>query len=238
MKISLKKKPKNPTIIEGFPGFGLVGTIASEFLISHLKTEQIGKIVFNEMPAMVAIHENKVVEPLGIFYNEKYNLIIIHAITASQGFEWDIADNIIKLAEDLNAKEIISLEGVGSGEKTALTTSKVFFHAEDKKNRKRFENVKLAPLKEGIIVGVTGAILLRSEKVPVSCIFAETQSNLPDSKAAAKVIETLDKYLGLKVDYKPLMDQAEKFEDKLKSLLTQSQKAQEISEQKKLSYMG
>ena len=72
MEVKLWKKPKNCTIIEGFPGFGLVGTIASEFLIEHLKTEQIGKILFDDMPAMVAIHENKVVEPLGIFYNQKY----------------------------------------------------------------------------------------------------------------------------------------------------------------------
>ncbi|MBW2989975.1 PAC2 family protein, partial [Candidatus Woesearchaeota archaeon] len=42
MQIKLWKKPKNPIIIEGFPGFGLVGTIASEFLIDHLKTELIG----------------------------------------------------------------------------------------------------------------------------------------------------------------------------------------------------
>jgi len=31
MKIILDKKPKNPIIIEGFPGFGLVSTIACEF---------------------------------------------------------------------------------------------------------------------------------------------------------------------------------------------------------------
>jgi uncharacterized protein len=238
MKIALKKKPKNPTLIEGFPGFGLVGTIASEFLINHLKTEQIGKIIFNEMPAMVAIHESKVVEPLGIFYNKKYNLVILHAITSSSGFEWEIAENIIKLAEELNAREIISLEGVGSGEEGILTSSKVFYYASREENKRKFEKAGLEPLKEGIIVGVTGAIMLRSEKVPVSCIFAETQSNLPDSKAAAKVIETLDRYLGLKVDYKPLMEQAEKFESKLKELLSQSQKAQEISEKKRLSYMG
>ena len=83
MEVKLWKKPKNCTIIEGFPGFGLVGTIASEFLIEHLKTEQIGKILFDDMPAMVAIHENKVVEPLGIFYNQKYNIVILHAITAA-----------------------------------------------------------------------------------------------------------------------------------------------------------
>jgi len=237
MEIKLKKKPKNPVIIEGFPGFGLIGTIASEFLIEHLKTEQIGKIVFNEMPAMVAIHENKVVEPLGVFYNEKYNLVIVHAITASKGFEWEIAENIAKMAQELNAKEIISLEGVGSGE-GAAATSKVFYYTGKKENKKKFESIGLEPLTEGIIVGVTGALLLRSEKVPVSCVFAEAQNNLPDSKAAAKVIEKLDKYLGLDVDYKPLLEQAEKFEGKLKNILTQSQKAQDISEKKKMSYVG
>lgn len=237
MEVKLKKKPKNPIIIEGFPGFGLVGTIASEFLIEHLATEQIGKITFNEMPAMVAIHDNNVVEPLGIFYNKKYNIVIVHAITASQGFEWDIADTIAKLANNLDAKEIISLEGVGSGDGTPVG-SKIFYYTGKADKKKKFDAAGLSPLKEGIIVGVTGALLLRSEKVPVSCIFAETQSNMPDSKAAAKVIEVLDKYIGLEVDVKPLLKQAEKFEGKLKSLLSQSQKAQEISEQKRLNYVG
>jgi uncharacterized protein len=116
MEIKLWKKVKNCTLIEGFPGFGLVGTIAAEFLIDHLDTEQIGKIIFNDMPAMVAIHENKLVEPLGIFYNSKYNLAILHAITAATHYEWEMADTVSKLALQLNAKEIISLEGVGSGE--------------------------------------------------------------------------------------------------------------------------
>ena len=80
--------------------------------------------------------------------------------------------------------------------------------------------------------------MVRAEKVPISCIFAETHTSLPDSKAAAKIIGVLDKYLGLKVDYKPLLLQAEKFEDKLRGLLTESQKAQQISEKKKMSYVG
>ncbi|MBI2647713.1 PAC2 family protein, partial [Candidatus Woesearchaeota archaeon] len=104
MEIKLWKKPKNCVIVEGFPGFGLVGTIASEFLIEHLQTEQIGKILFNDMPAMVAIHENKVVEPLGIFYNQKYNIVILHAITAATHYEWDLANTIENLAQELKAK--------------------------------------------------------------------------------------------------------------------------------------
>ena len=236
MQIQLSKKPKNCILIEGFPGFGLVGTIASEFLLEHLKFEQIGKIMSDEMPATVAIHEGKVIEPLGIFYNKKYNIVLLHAVTPSSGLEWKLADIVVDLAAKLNAKEVISLEGVGSSEET--TTSRVFYYSKNEKNRKKFEKNKVEQLKEGIIIGVTGAILLRAEKVPVSCIFAETHTNLPDSKAAAKVIGVLDKYIGLKVDYKPLLVQAEKFEEKLRGLLTDGQKAQKLSEEKRLSYVG
>lgn len=236
MEVKLWKKPKNCTIIEGFPGFGLVGTIASEFLIEHLETEQIGKISFNDMPAMVAIHENKIVEPLGIFYNKKYNIVILHAITAATHYEWEMSSSVAKIADDLQAKEIISLEGVGSAEETK--ESQVFYYSNNEKNSKLFENAGIQSLKEGIIIGVTGAVLLRVEKVPVSCIFAETHSNLPDSKAAAKVIEALDKYIGMNLDYKPLLEQAQKFEEKLKTIIQKSQEAQDASDKKKLSYFG
>jgi len=235
LEIRLNKKPKNPIIIEGFPGFGLVGTIASEFLIDHLKTEQIGKIFIDDMPAMVAIHENKVVEPLGIFYDKEHNIVIIHAVTPSQGFEWKIADTLVKIAKQLTAKEIISLEGVGSSEE--VKESKAFYYANDEKKAEKLKEKGVVPLKEGIIMGVTGALLVRSD-VPLTCIFAEAHTNLPDSKAAAKVIETLDKYLGLKVDYEPLLEQAEKFEGKLKGLLEKSHEAKELGEEKRMSYVG
>ncbi|MBI3027063.1 proteasome assembly chaperone family protein [Candidatus Woesearchaeota archaeon] len=211
MEVKLWKKPKKCTIIEGFPGFGLVGTIASEFLIEHLK-------------------------PLGIFYNEEHNIVIVHAITAATHLEWEMAQTIGELASDLQANEIVSLEGVGSSEESEGT--KVFYYSNSEKSAKRFEKAGITALKEGIIIGVTGAILLRVEKTPLSCLFAETHTNLPDSKAAAKIVEAIDKYLGINLDYKPLLEQAAKFEEKLKTILQKSQEAQEISDKKKLSYLG
>ena len=65
MKIELYKKPKNVTIIEGFPGFGLVGTITTEFLIDHLKAEKIGRVFFQDLAPLIAVHEGKIVEPIG-----------------------------------------------------------------------------------------------------------------------------------------------------------------------------
>jgi len=232
--MQLNKKPKNPTIVEGFPGFGLVGTIATEFLIDHLKTEQIGSIWLPELPAIAAIHNNKVVSPLGIHYNKKYNIIFLHGVTAVTGIEWQIASAVSDLAKTLGAKEIISLEGIGSA--TPSTTNDAFYYSSKKSNTKLEKVCK--SLNEGIIMGVTGALLIKDGKVPITAIFAETQTNLPDSKAAARIIEVLDSYLNLKVDFKPLLKQAEKFEEKLKGLLQQSKAATEAGEKKRLTYVG
>lgn len=238
MKINLTKKPKNSIVIEGFPGFGLVGTIATEFLIEHLGAKQIGNIEMEDVPPVTAIHESNVVDPLGIFYDKKHNIIILHALTSVANVEWKLADIIVKLAKDAKAKEVICLEGVGFSSDNLTDVKKVdaYYFTNNKKDS--FKKTGFKPLKEGIIMGVTGALLLKKKDIKLSCIFAETHSSLPDSRAAAKVIEVLDKYLGLKVDYKPLIEKAEKFEDKIKGLLEQSKNMTEQKQQKELSYLG
>lgn len=236
MKIDLKERPSKPNIVEGFPGIGLVGTIATEFLIEHLKAKQIGSIWSDDISPIIAIHENKIVQPLGIFYSEKYNLIILHAITNIEGKEWITADEIVKLCKELDAHQLISIESVGNP--NANEETKVFYFANNKEDEKKLKDSGVEPLREGIIMGVTGALLLKAKNLRYSCIFGETHSQLPDSKAAAQVIEKLDKFLGLEVDTGPLMESAQKFEEKLKGILEQGQQAKASEEKKNISYVG
>ncbi len=237
MELRLQKRPKNPIIIEGFPGFGLVGTIVTEFLIKHLDADPIGLIRLDEVPPVIAVHKGKPVEPVGIFYSKKNNIVILHALTSVQGFEWGLADLLEKVGKELKAKEIISLEGVGSEnqiEEGEDREPRVFFLG---KNSKKLTDCGASPLQEGIIMGVTGALLLKND-IGTTCLFAETHSALPDSRAAARLIEILDKYLGLRVDYKPLLEKAEKFEDKIKDLMSKAESATQMAEKKKQTYFG
>ena len=234
MKVVLTKKPKGVTIVEGFPGFGLIGTIATEFLMEHLETEKIGIVEMDEIPAMIAIHQNKVIEPISLHYNKKYNLVLIHAINIGKDLGWKVAEAISEIATQLNAKEIISLEGVGS---PTAEGGRVFYYSTKGTAPKSLEGLA-NPLMEGIIVGVTGALLAKHVKTPIIALFAEARSNMPDSKAAAQIIKALDAYTGLKMDTKPLLDQAVVFEKKLKGLVEKGQKAQQVQEDKHLSYVG
>ena len=229
MKIVLKKKPTKPVIVQGFPGFGLVGTIATEFLIEHLKADLIGEFFYDELPVTAAIHKGKLVKPMAIYYDKTHNIVILHTILNVKGFEWQIADKIVEMAKQLKAKEIVCLEGVASP--GMGKDIKVFSYG-----IKNAKQLGVEPINESIIVGVTAAMLLKFDDI--TAFFAETMSGLPDSKAAAKVIEVIDKYLGLKVDYDPLIKQAEEFESKLKTLMQQSSKIQQEKDKKDMSYLG
>lgn len=235
MKVELLKKVENVTLVEGFPGFGLVGTIATEYLLQHLDFEFIGKFWLEELPATVVIHEGNLVHPIGIYYNKKHNLVLVHAITGTDGTEWLLADVVAEIAEQVKAKEILTLEGVGTA--TEVEEPSSFFYTNSKDAKKKLKESKIKPLNEGIIMGVTAALLLKTKK-PITAFFADTHSNLPDSRAAAKIIEALDFYLGMDVKTEPLLETAEKFEEKLKGLLSQSEQAKDQIKKKQLSYVG
>ena len=64
-------------------------------------------------------------------------------------------------------------------------------------------------------------------------------TKLPDSKAAAAIIKAIDSYLGLDVDYEPLLKKAEEFEGKIKGILAKSAQANQLKEEKRrLDYLG
>lgn len=236
-KVELTKKPKGATIIEGFPGFGLVATIATGFLIDHLKCEQIGKYWFEDVQPTLAIHDGKLVDPIGIYYNQKNNVVIIHSIVPPTGFEWEATQVVLDICKQINTKELITVEGVGT---TTPADTQGFYFTENAEAEKRFKKLGIECLGEGIIVGVSSALLLKAPKagIKTSCLFSEAKSKLPDSNAAAKIIELLDQYLRLGVDYEPLLRQAQEFEKRLKTVSEQAEKAKGQAERKQLSYVG
>lgn len=235
MNIHLWEKPKkNAVIIEGFPGFGFVSTIVAEFLVDHLKAKQIGAVHSEKIPAMTAIHKSEVVDPFAIFYDEKTNIVIVRAITPIKNMEWEVSDTIRELAKMINTKEIISTEGINALEKT--TEPKAFFYTADAKKKKKLEALGLKQLNEGIIVGATASLLL--ELRDNVFIFVESAADVPDSRGAAKIIEILNKYLKLDIDYKPLLEKAEKFESKIKDILIKGLATTKEKKEREAVYVG
>ena len=230
MKFILNQKPKSPTIILGFPSMGLVSTIATKFLIDHLDVEEIGHIESEHITPLTAIHKSRIVNPVTLYYNKKFNVIVVQSLTEVTGYEWQLAATIMDIAKSVSAKEIVVLESMPSHEGDL----NVYYYSTKAK-------LKAKPLTEGIVMGTTAALLLRAKEFPVTCLFAEAHSQLPDSEAAARVVGALDVYLNLKIDIKPLLEAAKKFEESLKQYTEKNREAtQQISkkEKKDLNYFG
>ena len=155
MEIFLTKKPKSPIIIEGFPGVGLIATITTEFLIKHLNAKPIGYIKSDELLPIAAVHNSRVLQPLEIFYVEKENLVIVHALSDIRGLEWKISGVILELYSMLKAKELITIEGIMSKENDQHN---VYYIKSDEAKEKKLEKEKVNRLQEVIIVGVTAAL--------------------------------------------------------------------------------
>jgi len=193
--------------------------IAIEYLLDHLEIETIGKIWSPNLQPMALVHKGKIMQPMEIFYSKKYNLVILEAFSGIEGLEWEIADALVKLNDTLKAREIISIEGIGAPPlvKEELTA---YYSTNQPDKVKLLESTGCEPLMEGMIFGVSGALMIKGhDNVKTSFIFAEAQQNLPDSRAAARIIEILDKYLGLQVEIEPLVKQAADMELRLKDLL-------------------
>ncbi|HII84555.1 MAG TPA: proteasome assembly chaperone family protein, partial [Methanobacterium subterraneum] len=72
----------------------------------------------------------------------------------------------------------------------------------------------------GNINGLSGTLLTRSiaSDIPASCLFAEVLNQYPDPRAAASVVDVLNRMVNIEVNSEPLLKEAEEIESRLKEL--------------------
>jgi uncharacterized protein len=91
--------------------------------------------------------------------------------------------------------------------------------------RKLLEDNDISPFIEGVITGVAGVLLNEGKRrdFDVISLLAEAHSNYPDARAAARIIEVLDRLvLNIHIDSKPLYKEAEAIEMQIKSIRSQA----------------
>lgn len=77
------------------------------------------------------------------------------------------------------------------------------------------------PFSEGVITGVAGILLNEGKRrnFDVISLLAEAQQDYPDARAAAKIIEIIDRLmLHTRLDAKPLYREAERIEAQIRSV--------------------
>ena len=222
---------KDPVLIEGLPGLGLVGKIATRYLIKQLKAEKLAYLYSPHFPYFVLVNKKGSVRLLrGTFYfwknkNGKNDLLFFTGDSQAQTIEgqYEISARILDFAVQNNVKLIVTIGGYRT---EAKDKPKVIAAATNPEILNKTLQAQAAVSPSGSpIVGSAGLILglARFKKVDALCLLGETRGYLPDPKAAKSVLETLQSLLNIDVDLKGLDEEIAKAE----KMVTRLQKIEE-----------
>lgn len=211
------------TLIEGFPGMGLVGTIGAKYISERLNFKEVGYIDANIFVPIIRIHGGVPVYPSRIYANEGRKLaIIISEQIIPRFFVEKMAKAVIEWVKEKKFKRLISLEGINAGESEQKI---VYGIGANEKSKKLIEGYGVKTINEGITTGITSLILLGLRKSEMEAFSILGSVNMQaDYKAAAALIGKLNEILKLDIKIDPLMKEAKETEKELIKQLEQLKK--------------
>lgn len=209
---------KNPLLIEGLPGMGMVGRITARFLIKELGAKRFAELYSPHFPYYVLVNKKgsvRLVRAEFFFWKNptaERDIIFLTGDSQAQTIEgqYDIADKILEFVAELGVKVIITIGGYRkeadeAPKVVAVSTSQVLLE-------NALQGKAIASPAGNPIVGTAGLLLglSRFRKIDALCLLGETGGYLQDPVAAKGVLQVLQTMLKLEIGLKNLDAQIEK----------------------------
>lgn len=208
-------------ILEGSPGAGLIGNIIGWLLVDNLKMREIGYIESKYFPPLAVLYKGVALHPFRIYEGEGLVLFLSDFIVP-QNIIFDMTNAIIDWMDKNNSKEVITFNSAIVREK--LNPAAAVANSKESLNNLKDKNIPIFEM--GNLNGISGTLLTQTaiRNIPGTCILAETLTQYPDPRAAAEVVQTLNKLIDIDIDFKPLLQEAEDIESRLKKLAEEVKK--------------
>ena len=224
IKETAKFDLKEPILIEGFPGIGLVGTISASYLVEKLKMDPLGYIMSEKFPPIAAVHNYRPLHPARIYKSKKHNLVVLFSeFTVPMSVIHHLSSEIIEWSGEHKVSRIFSLGGISiEGEQ-----NEVFGIASTPELTKQLESKGVKMIKEGATTGVSGVLLAdcASRGFPAASLLAEAKPDFMDPLASAMVLEKLKLLINVDIDTSELINESKTIESKMKDILDNAKMA-------------
>ncbi len=216
---------RNPIVLTSFPGIGLVGTIVSSHFITELNLEQIGVIESKSIPPVASLLDGIILPPIRIYQSVDLGFVLIHSDVPIVPYAtFEMSQKIVEWAIEINARRIFSLAGVATFE----DKKRVFGAATSKDLLEEIKDY-VEIFKSGTISGIAGSILTEcvAKKFPGLALLGETLGFNPDPRAAAEVINVLNRMFNWDISVEKLIKEAEMIEAQMQKLAEQARMHEE-----------
>ena len=233
VKIVEKKPiPSGATMLYGLPDVGLVGLIATSYLISELDSEEIAYMDSDLLPPVVVLHDGLPHAPLRIYGNKNFIAVISELAIPTRALH-RVMRKLVDWGQAKKVKMMVSMGGIPIENRQVIAEPKVYGAASTKELLDMLSKKGLSTLKEGYMVGPQ-ALTMRycaEKKIPAIALLAQSFYNYPDPEAAAMVLKELSKITETKIDVSKLLEKGEEIRLKARDIMKRTQ--QEMTHMKK-----
>ena len=230
--VEKKTVPSDATMIIGLPDVGLVGLIATSYIISELNLEEIAYMDSDLLPPVVVLHGGLPQAPLRIYGNQNI-IAVISELAVPAPAIYNIIRKIVDWGEEKKVKRIVSMGGIPLENRQTVKEPEVFGAASSQELLNTIEKNGLKILNQGYIVGAQ-ALSMRfsiNRKMPSIAILAQSFYNYPDPQAAAMALKELSKISDINVDVSKLLERGEEIRLKARDIMKRTQ--QEMNKMQK-----
>ena len=233
-------------VIDGFPSVGLVSSIVANYLIDTLEMEQIGIVESPAFPTVSLVRNGQPQHPVRIYAGTPARganlggrvpdriVAFVSEFHPAPTVIHPLATAILDWVQEQRCSMVVSPEGLlvertvdgHKGPGPRLQDVKVYGVASTRKARELYIEPNMLPFQEGVITGIAGVLLNEGRRrgFDVLTFLAEAQADYPDARAAAKVIETVNRILlRSPLDPVPLYHEAERIEQQLLTIQRHAQ---------------
>lgn len=243
-----KTNLKGATVIDGFPSIGLVSSIVANYLVNALHLQQIGTMESDHFPAISLVRRGEPLSTVRIYASERVVgadeqtdqlVVFLSEFQPPPNLIRPISAALLDWISEQRCRSLISPEGlvierdgVDGGEAPEgarpADTIDVYAVGSTRRANQWLKDKGIQSFQEGVITGVAGVLLNEGHRreFDVVTILAEAHSNYPDARAAAKVIEIIDRLvLNIELTAEPLYREAEEIEKQIKAIHRQAKSA-------------
>ncbi|MFC6717309.1 proteasome assembly chaperone family protein [Natrialbaceae archaeon GCM10025810] len=219
----------SPTLVEGFPGLGLVGKIATDHLVEELEMRYYASVHCEELPriGVYRADDRAIRPPVRLYVSEEHDLLALQSdapiTSAAVG---DVAECLTNWLVDRDVLPIY-LSGLPAerddrpdlyGVATAGAAEVLETH-----------DVPVPP-EDGVIAGPTGALINQAAHLEYGCVGLVVGSSpqFPDPEAASVLLEEgIGPIADVDVDVSSLLERAEEIREQREAF---AQRMQEMSQ--------
>ncbi len=213
---------RDATIIDGFPSVGSINAIVATYLVSSLNLDQVAALDSEDFPPISMIYDSKPKFPARIYSGSDLATFVAEFAPHARLFR-RIAKLMIEWGRQNHCARIITSLGLPYG--ATGPTAEVYSVASTDRARDLLRKAEVPQVTMGIIPGIAGVLLNegRWNQFDVIALVTQTRNDVPDARAAARILETMTKLVpSLRIDLKPLYQEAEGIESSLKALRQQA----------------